>query len=418
METSVTIEKTTSLDSLTRRFLPWWFTIIFLMSVTTSISHYLEAHGWTIEEWLINYQGGFVRRGLQGEIFYQAALLANIDPGMFVVAVHVICYFIFFLVSYKLLILQERMDKYLVLILSPFLFTFQIHDPHGGFRKEILFIAYYTFCTWFSIQYPRHFTRYFSLFVLFYLPFVLCHEMAIFYYPYLFILYAGHSQSQIRWHDILISLSSLLVIPIFHFYTPTEGVIQNIYASLRPFGYHEFSPTAAIGWLMVSLPEGIHGIACSVVNNPGKILHTFLCILFAGVAFKPVWPHLQQLFSVQPNRKLYLFCLAGTLPLFVSGFDWGRYVYIHLVCTFLLTFLVPAQKSETTLLQQYALERRPRMAIAILVCYCLFWNIPHNGSSSVVSSWRFINYVQYARPYLKETYRFYLERMNSCRNPK
>ena len=33
----------------------------------------------TISEWLINYQGGFVRRGLPGEIFFRLSIFLNIE---------------------------------------------------------------------------------------------------------------------------------------------------------------------------------------------------------------------------------------------------------------------------------------------------------------------------------------------------
>ena len=39
----------------------------------------------TISEWLINYQGGFVRRGLLGELFFQISIKLNIEIRVIIV---------------------------------------------------------------------------------------------------------------------------------------------------------------------------------------------------------------------------------------------------------------------------------------------------------------------------------------------
>ena len=39
----------------------------------------------TISEWLINYQGGFVRRGLLGELFFQISVKLNIEIRVIIV---------------------------------------------------------------------------------------------------------------------------------------------------------------------------------------------------------------------------------------------------------------------------------------------------------------------------------------------
>ena len=46
---------------------------------TLSNKTYLD-DSWTIGEWLINYQGGFVRRGLLGEAIYLLCNVIKISP--------------------------------------------------------------------------------------------------------------------------------------------------------------------------------------------------------------------------------------------------------------------------------------------------------------------------------------------------
>ena len=48
-------------------FLPIFFSLISIYAIL-NIFHSSISFDWTFEDWLINYEGGFVRRGLSGEI--------------------------------------------------------------------------------------------------------------------------------------------------------------------------------------------------------------------------------------------------------------------------------------------------------------------------------------------------------------
>src|ERR1700728_118772 len=58
-------------DSFTQlNLLRWYFIFVALLTVKYA---YLTAHtlnGWSIEDWLINYQAGFLRRGAVGAVVY------------------------------------------------------------------------------------------------------------------------------------------------------------------------------------------------------------------------------------------------------------------------------------------------------------------------------------------------------------
>ena len=54
----------------------------------------------TISEWLINYQGGFVRRGLLGELFFQISIKLNIEIRVIIVIFQILIYSIYILLLY------------------------------------------------------------------------------------------------------------------------------------------------------------------------------------------------------------------------------------------------------------------------------------------------------------------------------
>ena len=55
--------------------------VSFLLTSITSFELYKHKEAFTIGDWLINYQGGFVRRGLIGEIIINLSYLTNSNPG-------------------------------------------------------------------------------------------------------------------------------------------------------------------------------------------------------------------------------------------------------------------------------------------------------------------------------------------------
>ena len=53
--------------------------LILIFSILFLSQKFLYPTDWTTSEWLINYQGGFVRRGLIGELLYQIHNLSGIQ---------------------------------------------------------------------------------------------------------------------------------------------------------------------------------------------------------------------------------------------------------------------------------------------------------------------------------------------------
>ena len=55
---------------LRTNYFKFYVIIILLFSVLFLSQKFLYPTDWTTSEWLINYQGGFVRRGLIGEFLF------------------------------------------------------------------------------------------------------------------------------------------------------------------------------------------------------------------------------------------------------------------------------------------------------------------------------------------------------------
>ncbi|EHL32856.1 hypothetical protein [Legionella drancourtii] len=74
----------TTLDVGIKNSLIPYLSIIFLLTALGSWQAFLTHSTWHMGDWLINYQGGFVRRGFLGEFIYQLANYTTINPGFYV----------------------------------------------------------------------------------------------------------------------------------------------------------------------------------------------------------------------------------------------------------------------------------------------------------------------------------------------
>ena len=95
-----------------------------------------------MSEWVINYQGGFVRRGFLGEVIFQISNLFSLNLRFSFLIFQSLLYIFYYILIYNLL--KNIKPNYLVIlsIFSPIFIIFPIAELEALGRKEILiFIA-------------------------------------------------------------------------------------------------------------------------------------------------------------------------------------------------------------------------------------------------------------------------------------
>ncbi|MBA3030100.1 MAG: hypothetical protein FP816_15010 [Desulfobacteraceae bacterium] len=178
-------------EIILHKILPYFYWVVFISTVMGAFNGYLDHNPWTIGDWLVNYQGGMVRRGLLGDVIYQIARYTHINPGLYTAFLQSIFYAIFFFFSYLLLKAQPILSSFSLLIFSPFLFTFQINSlQDGGYRKEIIFFGILALNVWMArTKRFELFERIFFITLLVYPAIILTHEMLALCLPYLLVVY-------------------------------------------------------------------------------------------------------------------------------------------------------------------------------------------------------------------------------------
>ena len=109
------------------KFLVGLIVAVTLAQFIKFYSFFEEYSSWQYSDWLINYQGGLVRRGLIGEIFYKIYYFTSIDLDLIVLT----AVYTLFVINAHILIKSADLLKSsytdILIFLSPGFFLYNTH---------------------------------------------------------------------------------------------------------------------------------------------------------------------------------------------------------------------------------------------------------------------------------------------------
>jgi hypothetical protein len=375
--------------SISVRYRRWFGLYLLFVATVSTVYGFLNARrgsGWAIGEWLTNYSAGFIRRGLVGEVVLLLGQASGIRLVWIVFGIQVAVYLIFLWCVYRLT--EELRWGWMVaaLLLSPATLGFIVLDPPNGFKKEILlFVALATVIC--MVLYARlrdwQMTAVLSAIGVL---LVLSHEPLLFYLPYIFAAVAIHAGSMRRalgmvaWPVILCGVAAIAVLLHPGDRAMAEKICSSVGGTLGTFGVADDSICGgSIAWLQESLEQ-----AHANVMVAAWVHHSFsLYGLLAVLALFPVFAALVMLYrqgAAQREVKIIAACsamaLAGSLVVFYSGRDWGRWIHIHAVCLMLLVMMVSRGERSAAHPPIYLRGARRWAAVGALAIYATCWTLP------------------------------------------
>ncbi len=234
--------------------------IAFVLFLLSLLRHFIvsffstfEYESWQISEFLINYQDGFVRRGLSGELLY--FIVQNFDLDV-LWTIKIICLASVSLVS--LFFFKAFLKKGFSLYILPLCFFLSAGILSDYWiRKDYLLFCFFIPVIWLygkthlSILSKTLLINLLGIFI------ILCHEVFVFFsVPILFLLFLNQYKDKGYLVSVLLSLASLapiifvfLITVLFHGNEETAQVIWN---SWLPYFNHETSEIGksvkALGW--------------------------------------------------------------------------------------------------------------------------------------------------------------------------
>lgn len=365
---------------------------LYLLAVAaaTMVNGFLVArkpHDWIVPDWLINYQGGFVRRGLPGELALLLGRVTHLSPILLVVTCYLSLYAALMLIFRQLVLRSSRNYWVICLLVSPATLSFQVLHLEAGYRKELIYLIILSVLLLVA-SYKKVPDRWLCAYLTAGVTVgVLSHELIVFYLPYLFagVWLVGRTFQRALMTSVLPAAMALILALACAHHLGSARAAAGICASLG----HQYSPATGndicaggpIAYLAKAPSEARHETLAAVVSFGYLRLYP----VFGLLALIPVFG--EAVYLYRGNRKHELMVIAScaaasglaSLVLFLYAIDWGRWIYIHIVSlTLLLLFVDGATPSLATGQSSRAPARSRRIAAAAsLVLYASCWALPN-----------------------------------------
>ena len=171
----------------TKNFLITLIAVSFVFVTMKFYSFYTELSEWQYSDWLINYQGGFIRRGFIGEILFKVHKFTSISLDILIFVFVISLYFFLSYFLIKSLKYLENSKINILIFLSPGFFLYPVMNSGVIGRKEILIFFVMGFFVFFEKFLKDKILLTLVIFSLFLLS--LSHSALLFYTPYIVFLY-------------------------------------------------------------------------------------------------------------------------------------------------------------------------------------------------------------------------------------
>jgi hypothetical protein len=177
---------------------------------------------YVFTDWIINYEGGYIRRGLLGEISINLSNFLDLNIKYIFLLIHLSAYLLFHLIFYKFFISFNKNYVFYLLCFSPLVFLYPIATFEAFARKEIFYITFFLINCYLLLKINNRNIVFFSTNLLVILSYLI-HESALFFlifFYFSYLIFLKKNDYKIRLSEIgfilivYLILLSLLFIPV------------------------------------------------------------------------------------------------------------------------------------------------------------------------------------------------------------
>ena len=299
----------------------------------------------SISEWLINYQGGFTRRGLGGEITTSVANFFSIPLRKSIFFIQSILHisYLFLIFTY---IKNLKLNIFQIFALfTPLFLLYPVAELEALGRKEMLLFLFFIITLFFcQKKYP---TKVINSYVFVFFP-ILCliWEQVILFAPFIFVVLIIKNNLK-TFKKVIINLfiifvpSSLVIIMIFLFPLSDEG-----HKVMCDFLQNKFGEICYMSADLL-IKNTVYFDTLHIHNGANFFPHYFRYIMIFLIGFMPLHILLSQNDFVKKNNFitknfklniLFFTLYSPVIILFIFGYDWGRWMHILYSFSILLYF--------------------------------------------------------------------------------
>lgn len=382
------------------RWQRWLFALYILYvaqgSIRISVLQAQDIDRWTVGDWLINYSGGFVRRGLTGALVMMLHRVLGIPLQWVVFSIQTSVFLLFLFCVYQLT--RGMRWSYLMgaVLLSPATLAFTVMDRYdAGLRKEILLFTALALTVWVLLSGRWKDWQISTMLSVFLVGLALSHEGLLVAAPYFFAAVAVRTSSLRRAVRIcaipfvLTGIAAVAVITHHGDQATAQAICSSAGGTLGLGKPDPFHPTGgfcggAIAWLQLDVAQEREIIVPMIRQWHMRRLFSALAIpTFLPLAALLVVFYRRDRLRVEVVTVLgcALVSLAGTSVLFYVGVDWGRWLHLQAVCLMLLLMMLDRQGAAKAVPARRRSLPFHVIATLALFLYATTWTLPGLGTA-------------------------------------
>ena len=293
---------------------------------------------YVFTDWIINYEGGYIRRGLLGQISINLSNFLDLNIKYVFLIIHLSTYLLFHFIFYKFFSNFKKNYIFYLLCFSPLVFLYPIATFEAFARKEIFYITLFLLNCYLLIKIDSRNIAFLSTNLLVILSYLI-HETSIFfiiffYFGYFVFLKKNNYKIKLSELSFVLVVYSIL---LFLLSVPVtdEKLSAMIYAVNQNF-FELTRYSGAITWLQSDPSSAFLFLKYNHVSMKHlfqnilylHFLLAFLYLLYVNNFFK-----LGKYFFI-----LTILSFSSPLILFIVWLDWGRLVYIFYNFSLIFTF--------------------------------------------------------------------------------
>jgi len=341
----------------------------------------------SISEMLINYSGGFTRRGLPGHLFIIISEFLNIKLRIIIFFFQTLIQLVYFFLIY-IYIKDLKLDRLLIIIIFlPIFLSHTIYEIESLGRKDVFIFTFYTLMLILSEKFKSpSIVNYFTFFTLS----VLCliWEPFVFFFPFIFlVLFLKNKPKKILqiFKIFLYFIPSLTIVALIYFFPLSANGHFNMCEMLQVnFGEKCYMSASLL------LDQGINFTTFDFVHKNANFYNYLRYLFIFFIGFFPIYYYA---YNIQLSKNIFLipkflrnllviFLLFNfpILLLFFFGYDWGRWiVFTYTFSSLTLFFLIKNHKLRhlniKNIREFFIFKLNNTYYIFFFVIFTFLWNI-------------------------------------------
>jgi len=319
----------------------------FLITILISSSIYflwlvklLNDFPWryVFTDWIINYKGGYIRRGLLGEISINLAGFFDSNIKYIFFLIHLLIYLTFHLIFYKFFTHFKKNYIFYFFCFSPLVFLYPIATFEAFARKEIFYITFFLINCYFLVRTNNRNLVFISTNFFILLSYFI-HESSLFFigfFYFSYFIFLKKNNYKRKFSEFFLIFIIFLILIYFTFIPVTDEKISDMVFFVTQNFYKVTEFAGAISFLNNDLSDRI----LFWKDNSVSAEHIFRHILY--LHFLIIFLYLLNINNFFKSSKYYLIFTLLTfftpIVLFLIANDWGRFVYILYNFCLIFTF--------------------------------------------------------------------------------